>query len=123
MITDVKVTVLAALLANAALIVLLGGQRIYQLSAPIATEYPRITFFEVVNRDSEFADNQPIASEIVMQIDVWSNGSTSAIAKEVDKTMKGLGYFRMSAPDFYEEDTKVYHKAMRFRNTIEEDED
>jgi hypothetical protein len=123
MITDVKVTVRNALLANAALVALLGGKRIYQLSTSNATEYPRITFFEVVNRDSEFADDQSIASEIVMQIDVWSKGSTSAIAKEIDKTMKELGYFRMSAPDFYEEDTKVYHKAMRFRNTIEEDED
>lgn len=120
MITDVKVTVRAALLANAALIALLGGQRIYQLAAPTATEYPRITFFEVVNQDSEFSDDQATASEIVMQIDVWSKGSTSAIAGEVDTTMKSLGYSRLSAPDFYEEDTKVFHKAMRFRNSIEE---
>lgn len=122
MITDVKVTIRDALLANVTLISMLGGQRIYQLSAPISTEYPRITFFEVVNRDSEFADNQSIASEISMQIDVWSKGSTSSIAKQVDITMKSLGYVRTSAPDFYEDDTKVYHKAMRFRNTIKEDE-
>lgn len=118
MITDVKVTVRNALIANADLVALLGGQRIYQMSAPIATEYPRITFFEVVNRDSEFADDTPIASEIVAQIDVWSKGSTSAIAGEVDITMKELGYVRSSAPDFYEDDTKVYHKAMRYRGVV-----
>lgn len=122
MITDVKVTVRNALIANADLVALLGGQRVYQLSAPNALEYPRITFFEVVNRDSEFADDLSIASEIVMQIDVWSKGSTSAIAKQVDITMKSLGYVRSSAPDLYEEDTKVYHKPMRYRNTLPETE-
>lgn len=122
MITDIKIEVRAALLANAALVALLGGQRVYQLAAPNAEEYPRITFFEVDNFDSAFADDAPYGSTVVPQIDVWSKGSTSEIAKEVDKSMKSLGYVRTSAPDLYEQDTKVYHKAMRFRAQIEEDD-
>jgi len=119
-ITDVKTTVRAALIANAALIGLLGGPRIYQFKAPNASEQPRIDFFEVVNRDSEFADNQSIGSEVVVQISIFSLGSTSAIAGEVDRTMKSLGYFRTSAVDQFESDSSLFHKAMRYRTNIQE---
>lgn len=124
MITDIKTRIRSALLANTDLVELLGNDKngnvpIYQLVAGDPEKFPRITFFEVDNRDSEFADDQSIASQIVVQIDVWNKGSTSAIAEQVDKTMKGLGFFRSSAPDFYEEDIKVFHKAMRFRTVFQ----
>lgn len=125
MITDIKTQVRSALLANEALVSLIGKDKdgnvkIYQLAAPYADDYPRITFFEVDNRDSEFADDMPYASDIIVQIDVWSRGSTSALAGEVDRTMKALGYSRSNAPDFYEPDTQIFHKPMRYRNTIQE---
>ena len=118
MIADVKTTIRTALIANSSLITLLGGQRIYQLKAPSATEQPRIDFFEVVNDDSEFADDQPIASDVVDQISIFSKTSTSAIAGEVDMTMKSLGYVRTTAPDFYEDATGLFHKAMRNRTKL-----
>lgn len=118
--TDVKTEIRSALLANAPLITLLCGQRVYQLAAPDAREFPRITFFEIDNADTAFADDTAYAAEILVQVDVWSRGSTSAIAGEVDETMKGLGYSRTGAPDLYEPDTKVYHKAMRYRRQYEE---
>lgn len=125
MITNVKTLVRSALLANSDLLALLGDDKdghvpIYQLAAGDTSKYPRITFFEVDNRDRDFADDQSIASLVVVQIDIWSKGSTSAIAGEVDKTMKALGFTRSSATDFYEEDTKVFHKAMRFRTVLQE---
>lgn len=119
--TDIKTEVRAALLNNAALVLLLGGQRVYQLAAPNATEYPRITFFEVDNRDAAFADDMPIMTDVIVQVDIWSKGSTSALAGEVDKTMKAQGWSRTSAADLYEEDTKVYHKALRYRRQFEGD--
>lgn len=119
--TDIKTEVRTALLNNVALVSLLGGQRVYQLAAPDAMEFPRITFFEVDNRDAAFADDKPIMADAIVQIDIWSKGSTSAIAGEVDRTMKEQGWSRTSAPDFYEEDTKVYHKAARYRRQFEEE--
>lgn len=125
MITDVKAQVRSALLANSDLLALLGKDRfgndpIYQLRAADPEKFPRITFFEVDNRDRYFADDRSIASLVVVQIDVWSKGSTSVIAGEVDKTMKVLGFTRSSSPDFYEEETKIFHKAMRFRTVLPE---
>lgn len=118
---NVKSNIRSALLSNAALILLLGGERIYQMAAPRAEEYPRITFFEINNSDSEFADDEAYASDVSVQIDVWNKGSTSSISSEVDETMKSMGFARTSAPDYYEQDTKVYHKAMRYRAQFEEE--
>jgi len=118
MITDVKAGIRTALINNADLSALLGGQRIYQLAAPNAEEFPRITFFELDNSDSDFADDSAYASDVRLQIDVWSLGSTSAISGEVDKTMKQQGWARTSAPDLYEPDIKVYHKALRYRRAF-----
>jgi len=117
---DVKTEIRTALIANTQLTTLLGGQHIYQLVAPNAEQYPRITFFEVDNVEAAFADDSAYASDVFVQVDVWSKGSTSAIAGEVDETLKGLGYSRTRAPDFYEEETRVYHKAMRYRRQFEE---
>lgn len=114
-----KPEILAALEANAALTGLLGGKRIYFIKAPKADEFPRITFFEIDNIGSFYADDQEQGSAVYIQIDIWSKGSTSAIAEEVDKTMKGLGYGRTSAADLYELDTLTFHKAMRYKTMKE----
>lgn len=116
--TDVKSGIYSLLTSGSALVTLLGGPRVYQLAAPKADEFPRITFFELDNVDSEWADDEPYASDVFVQIDVWSKGSTSAIAGEVDRLMKSAEWRRTAAPDFYEEDTKVYHKAMRYRISV-----
>lgn len=111
---NVKPEIVSALESNEALLSLLGGPRIYQIKAPDAEEFPRITFFELTNFDTAYADDQAIASEVHIQIDIWSKESTSDIAIEVDRTMKSLSYKRDSSADFYEADTKVFHKALRY---------
>jgi hypothetical protein len=118
--TDIKANVLALLRADSPLTTLIGRDKdntfkIYQLSAPYADAFPRITFFEVVNQDDEFADDEVVSSLVVVQIDVWSKGSTSAISKEVDRIMKADGWARTSGADFYEE-TSIFHKALRYQN-------
>ncbi|MFW5438744.1 tail completion protein gp17 [Paenibacillus apiarius] len=120
MIIDIKTEIRTALLANQSLSAMLGKDKfgnvpIYQMIAAEAEKYPRITFFEVTNFDSAFAEDTAFGSEIIIQIDVWSKESTSAISGEVDRVMKGLSYTRTSAADLYEDDTKVLHKAMRFK--------
>ncbi|MHB1652341.1 MAG: tail completion protein gp17 [Desulfitobacteriaceae bacterium] len=119
---SLKPQVLSALKANAPLVALLGGHHIYFQVAPDAKQFPRITFFEMTNRGSVFADDTEIGSDISFQMDVWSKGNTTTIALEVDKTMKSLGFSRDSATDLYEDDIGIYHKAMRFSTTVELEE-
>lgn len=115
---SVKSAVVTALQTSTALTTLLGtGERIF-FHYPADSEttiFPRITYFELDNQGSLYADDQEIASEITFQIDLWSKTSLTGIAKEVDTIMTGLDFVRISAPDFYEKDTKVHHKPMRYR--------
>jgi hypothetical protein len=114
---NIKPAILQALEANTALVSLLGGKRIYQMYDPNSTEFPRITFFEYNNVDSNYADDSAFASDINIQIDVWSKASTSAIALEVNRTMESLDFVRTYSIDLYESDTKIFHKTMRFKTT------
>lgn len=111
---NLKPEVIAALEANTDLIDLLGGYNIFQLKAPEGLD-KYITLFELSNFDSAWADGTAYTSEIHLQVDVWVKGaSTSAIAVEVDKTMKTLDFKRTNSTDVYENDTSIFHKAMRY---------
>ncbi|MED0676985.1 DUF3168 domain-containing protein [Aneurinibacillus thermoaerophilus] len=115
---NLKPKILQALESNQALVSLLGGKRIYQLVAPKPDEFPRVVFYEIDNKDGKFADDEAISSDIKIQVSVFSKGSTSAIAQEVDRTMKSLGFSRYASTDLYEEDTKVFHKPMRYKTSV-----
>ena len=111
---NVKPEVLAALEGNTDLLALLGGPYIYQLKAPEGLN-KYITLFELTNFDSAWADGTAFMAEVHLQVDVWVKAaSTSPIAAEVDKIMKSLGFKRTSSADLYEDDTGIYHKALRY---------
>lgn len=112
---NIKPEIVQALESNQALISLLGGSRIYHLMAPNSDEFPRITFFELTNFVSDFADDGSYGSEIYVQIDIWMKVSSPQIAIEVDKSMKQINWQRTGSADLYEVDTRVHHKALRYR--------
>lgn len=111
---DIKADIVKALKANANLVVLLDGERVYQIAAPDPTIYPRITLFQVTNIGADWADNQESGSEIHIQVDVWSKSNYTAITLEVDTTMKSVQSQRTGVQDLYELDTGVFHCAMRY---------
>ena len=123
---NMKPLVYQALNNDAVLILLLGGvkvsgsvtyNRIYQLMAPNAQEFPRIVFWEMDNVGGTYADDVEQNSEITIQIDIYTvNQSTSDIAVEVDSVMKSLGFFRIASTDQYDNDneTKINEKHMRY---------
>lgn len=115
---NIKEKIVQALESNQALVSLLGGKRIYPMIAPRPDEFPRITFFELNNIEDRYADDEAISSEIQVQIDVWTKIPSSDISQEVARTMKELGFQRYSAQDLYEGDTKIFHKAMRYKTTV-----
>lgn len=118
MILDLAPEIVAALEANQDLVALLGGKRVYRIRAPNAQEFPRITFFEMTNFDSSYADDKPIASELHYQIDIWTKGSYSQIVSEVDKSLQAIGFIRSATgPELFEEPEMVYHKPLRYKIT------
>lgn len=111
---NVKPEVSSGLLANTTLTGLLGGSKV-EAGQKATNPYPCITFWELTNFGASYADDREMVSEIHLQVDVWSKSDPTAIADEVDKTMGELGFIRTAAADLYESDTKIYHKAMRFK--------
>ncbi len=109
---NIKTTVLTALQTATALSTLTG---FYFQYPPDFTDLPLLTYFEVDNIGNLYADDQEIGSEIVFQIDLWSQASLSSYALAVDDIMTGLGFARITSQDLYEVDTKIYHKVMRYR--------
>lgn len=112
---NLKPDVVLALKNDAELVSLLGGPRIYFQVAPNPDEFPRVTYYEQDNRPSLWGDNRELGSEITFVVDIWAKASTTAIADAVDRVMASLGFVREFAGDLYEQDTQVYHKAMRYR--------
>lgn len=106
---------------NQALVELaIGG--FHNRKAMNTTVYPQVVYTEINNADDRFTDNEAISSEVRFQLSIYSKGEMllkeNSIAKELDKIMKQLNYKRYSSVDLYEEDTKVYHKAMRYEKTF-----
>lgn len=118
---NLKPLVVSALESNQALISLLEGPRIYFMFAKDAEEFPRITYFELNNTDEDHADDTAISSRVSFQISIWTKypAQLSPIALEVDRAMKNAGFYRTYTTDLFEEDTKVFHKPMRY-STIKE---
>lgn len=116
---DLKPAITAALRGNAALVAMLGGQKVWPETAPDGTDEPYITFFEITNFEATHADDEELQSEIHIQVDVWSKGNTGPPAVEVVRAMKSLGFRRTTATDQYEKETKTYHKILRFKKISE----
>ncbi|GED01392.1 DUF3168 domain-containing protein [Bacillus atrophaeus] len=93
-----------------------GG--IHNLTANDVNAFPRVVFYELKDADAGYADNKAYCFEIRFQISVFTQAGTrrfeTPIAEEIDKLMRSIGYGRYDSQPLYEEDTKVYHKAMRY---------
>jgi hypothetical protein len=85
--------------------------------------FPRLTMFEMLNNDSEFADDTAIMNDVWIRIDIWSDKNDlfelSGIVKTVLK-----GNFEMCSvelqSDMYESDTNIYHKPINVKIRMEE---
>lgn len=115
---DMKPTILHALRSNEVLVSLLGRDkdgnvRVYPQVSPYSAD-SYVTFFEVTNFDSGFANDIPFCSEVHFQVDIWSKGNTGPIAIAVNESMEWLRFYRRSAHDLYERETETFHKVLRY---------
>lgn len=81
---------------------------------------PYLTFFTIDDKGELYADNEEIATGYYIQIDVFSKGSYTELVKKINKLMKKSGFTRRpSGPEGYEDNTKLYHKPLRFFFCVE----
>lgn len=78
-----------------------------------------ITFCELTDRANSYSDDAEEEIVHTIQVDIWSKNDEWKLKKEVKKLMLSDGFGYIEGQEFFETETKIYHKSMRF-NYIEE---
>lgn len=73
-----------------------------------------ITFFTYLEQGEEFADDEERATGYYVQVDVWSKGNYNDIVERTKALLKKQGFERKTEHEYYETDTKIFHKCIRF---------
>lgn len=78
-----------------------------------------VTFFLIMDEDGEYANDDNYSEEYYIQVDIWSKSSkeSRALKKSVKKHLKNLEFCYEDGADLFENDTKIFHKALRFNYT------
>lgn len=85
----------------------------FQTYSGVSNQY--ITFFFYGDKGELYEDDKEASTGYYVQIDIWSKGSYTNLVKEVKRLMTEAGFIkRPSGPELYEDDTKIYHKPLRF---------
>ncbi len=74
-----------------------------------------ITFCLLSDESNNVSDDEEEEILYIVQVDIWSKRDEWELKKEVKKLMikNGFGYY--DGQDLFEPDTKIYHKALRFK--------
>lgn len=73
-----------------------------------------ITFHEYLASGEEFEEDVEAFTGHYVQVDVWSKEDYSILVKNIKVRLLEVGFKRIDEADFYEIDTGLYHKGMRF---------
>lgn len=104
---------LRSVLMNEEITDLTADKKVYLINA-INPKEPYLTYTIIDEWGSEFAENEEIATEYNIQIDIFSKGDYTILEEKVKEVMATSEFYRTSAFDFYEDDTGLYHKVIRF---------
>lgn len=100
------------------------NERIIEALAPLGVpvafhtysgqETTYITFFTYLDQPEQFADDRESVLGLYVQVDLWSPGDTTELARQAHAALRTAGFRRKSTADLYEEELQVYHKASRY---------
>jgi hypothetical protein len=76
--------------------------------------FPHITFFEFNQQSALNADDSEELTAHSIQVDVWSLNDYTSLVEQVKNSLLAIGFTRSMETEFYENDTKIYHKVLRF---------
>lgn len=84
--------------------------------------FPRITMFEMLRNDSEYADDNATMDETWVRIDIWSDKNnlfdlSKIVKSELEKSFEMCRVELQS--DMYEDDTNIYHKPINVKVKLE----
>lgn len=73
-----------------------------------------ITFFELNQMSAMQGEDIEIKTQHSFQVDVWSEGNYATLVKQVRDLMIDAGFRRITEHEFYEQETRTFHKVFRF---------
>ena len=74
-----------------------------------------ITFFEY-DYEYDYSEDEITRAIYIVQVDLWTkNPKYKDLEKEIIKVMESEDFYLDDEEDLYEKDTKIYHKAFRFK--------
>lgn len=76
-----------------------------------------ITYAGLNNVPGEIANDEEYTTAITVKLDVWHRDpdTVNEISKDVIRRMYGIGYERQFVCDFFERESGLHHKSMRFK--------
>ena len=78
-----------------------------------------VTFTLISDNEDNYSDDEAESVNYLIQIDIWSKENMEDLKKTIKDAMKTLDNCTYSnGADLYEDDTQIYHKALRF-NVLE----
>ena len=87
--------------------------KIYYIHAPQSSDlYVEYMFYN--KKKSDFCSNKNMSFTHYIQVDIFSKGDFTALENAIEEVMEEKGYSFITSADLYEDDTKLYHKALRY---------
>lgn len=74
-----------------------------------------ITFFEYLMQGSDYQDDEMVSCTHNIQIDIWGYSNIENLKIQVIKTLLNAGFLLVDCRDLFEQDIKLYHKAIRVK--------
>lgn len=93
----------------------LVGTDIYFLHKPEEKQVETYIEYEIIRKEyDDYCANDNLSENYLIQVDIFSKGNYDNLEKVIEEVLKEKDYRFVQSADMYEEDTKLYHKAMRF---------
>ena len=93
----------------------LVGKNIYFLHKDESIKSDTYIEYEIIRKTyNDYAGDRNISEVYIIQVDIFSKNDYSNIEKTIENVLKEKGYRFTDSVDLYEEDTKLFHKPMRF---------
>ena len=73
-----------------------------------------VTFHEYLAAGEEYEEDEEALTGHYIQVDVWSKSDYTGLVNNLRAVLISAGFKRLTEIDLYEDDTKIYHKGMKF---------
>jgi len=115
-ITNIK-QFIRQILSDSEILNLTADGKVYFLHAT-SPNTPYVEYEIYDEYGEEWAENKEIATNFYIQVDIFSKTDYTDLENKIKEKLINAGFVRSMCVDLYEENTELWHKAMRFFITL-----